>query len=190
MLWHLFVTPLFAHSPTPGLGSFWNGVFHPIFDIEQGIALLALGIACAREDISLERRNQITGFFALTLTAFLSIWLSRVLVPARGTALLLAGLVLVRPPQSLKHGLIFFSTSIGWAVGIGIAEDMAQSTSPWIFALGFNLSCFAILTYTHLGWRRFQRPWLIIASRILGSWLLAIGFMLLAGHFSGTLNRP
>lgn len=179
----------FAHSPTPGLGSFWNGVFHPILDLEQGIALLAVGMACAREEIALERRNQIAILATLAVVAFLASGLSRIVLPFRGTSLLLAGVMLIRPPQFLAPWLLIPSVLVGWSVSIGIAEDMAQSNEPAIFALGFLLSCFAILTYTHIGWHRFQRPWLVITSRILGSWLLAIGFMLLAGQLSGTLGR-
>ena len=40
---------------------------------------------------------------------------------------------------------------------------------------------------TLLSWRAFEGPWLVVASRILGSWLIAIGAMLLAAQL---IPRP
>lgn len=181
---------LFAHSPTPGLGDFWNGVFHPVVDLEQGFALLALGVACAREETSVERWSAGVAFVALVVTAFLSGWLFRVLPLPPGSALLVAGAMLVRPPELLARWLVVPAALTGFAVGQGIGADLAQPATAWTLPLGFCLGSFAILSYAQMGWKRFQRPWLVIASRILGSWLLAIGLMLVAGHLSGTLPSP
>jgi len=179
---------LFAHTPTPGLGDFWNGLFHPCVDPEQGFALLALAIASAREAEALARRTAIAGAAALGAAAVLHLWLPVKAPSVPGLALLLAGLLLVRPPQRMTAWLPPLALLVGLSLGHSIGTEIPSRDDGFIFVLGFGLGCVTIINYTMLGWARFHRGWMVVASRILGSWLVAIGMMLVAGYASGTLK--
>lgn len=57
---------------------------------------------------------------------------------------------------------------------LGLVIDFGDSTK-WPFAAGAILAGLWIAIATLLSWRASEGPWLVVASRILGSWLIAIG---------------
>ena len=179
----------FAHTPTPGLGDFWNGVLHPFVDLQQLFTVLALGVAMAREEQAESRRaSYVTGGCLLVMLA-LHLLVQPKLPSPSGLSLLFAGLLLVRPPHSLQRYVPFLVVPAAVALGHSIGPDLPSKTNGPIFALGFSLGCLTLLNYVMLGWSKVQRSWLVLASRIGGSWLVAIGLMLTAGSLAGTFPK-
>lgn len=184
-----FPTLWFAHSPTPGLGDFWNGVLHPFVDLAQLFTLVALGIAIAREEKAHTRKASFSAGGSLVVVVALHLLLQPKLPAPSGLSLLFAGLLLVRPPHTLSAWLPFLVVPAGLALGHSIGPDLPLKANGPIFALGFGLGSLTILNYVMMGWDKIQRSWLILASRILGSWLVAMGLMLTAGSLVGSFPK-
>jgi hypothetical protein len=96
----------------------------------------------------------------------------------------LVGMGLAAPPEIARWVAPPVALIMGSALGLVI--DFGDSTK-WPFPAGAILAGLWIAIATLLSSRAFERPWLVVASRILGSWLIAIGAMLFAAQL---IPRP
>lgn len=178
-------TPAQAHTLSPGLGAFWNGVFHPLLALEQALAVVALGVLLARATASLTAAvlaSLLASFTSALVGAHLtSIGEAAVVAPL---PLIAAGAALIDPGRwfSARPAVVLvpLGALMGWSMG---GESPSQGS--WAaFALGTGFGTFVIAFYSMEAWLRFHRPWFDVAVRIFGSWLAAIGVMLLGATFA------
>jgi urease accessory protein len=169
-----------AHSPIPGIGDFWNGVFHPFVAVEQGLTMVAFGLAIARAGAEAERwALRITiGAIAcgLVLSAFSTPPISTLF---RALPLILGGLVLIDPFGLCSRAFVPLLGSLAFVLGLSMGWEIPSDATWSLFAGGSGLGAIVIAAYAMMAWQRFHRPWFAIAARILGSWLVAIGVILL-----------
>jgi urease accessory protein len=99
-----------------------------------------------------------------------------------GSAVLLGGLVAAawRLPVALLYALaLLFGMTHGYANGAAITPTL----SPTVFILGLVIASLFVLSYSIAGTDyllRLKPVWLRIAVRVAGSWIAAIGILVLS----------
>jgi hypothetical protein len=91
----------------------------------------------------------------------------------------LVGIVLAVPAE-IGQGLLLPAAPVQGAA-LGLVIDFSH-LAKWPFAAGAVLAGVWIAIAVLLTWRAFEQQWLVAASRILGSWLIAIGALLFAAR--------
>lgn len=176
-----------AHLVDTRLGDFYSGALHPLTDLEQVLPWIALAALSAFQGAS--RARWIILAFPLALlagglasmvlpdlpyTALLGI----ILVAATGLAVALAVsvplpvLVMVAVVTGLLHGYLN-----------GLA--MVSTTDPVLYLTGMTASGYAVFTLATgaaLAFLRGVGGWRPIALRAGGSWVAAVGIMVLGLH--------
>ena len=174
----------FAHSAARGAGDFYAGALHALTALEHLLPFLALGILAGQ----LGRKAEpvlLVFCLALAAGATTAIWTPP--LPYVGllnilSAILFGGLVAASwsLPMALCYGIAaVFGLSHGFANGAGMIEQ----TKPYLFVPGVALAGLAVTAYglivTDYLLRR-KAGWIHIAVRVAGSWIAAIGILVLA----------
>lgn len=92
-------------------------------------------------------------------------------------ACLVIGLVLAAPMRLRRWLLPFAALCAGALLGFAIKLNDPSFHDP-TFAWGATGAAIWLVSAVGLTGRRFDRPWLEVAVRILGSWLIAIGLLI------------
>jgi urease accessory protein len=173
-----------AHSAAKGIGDFYAGALHALTALEHVLPFLALGVLAGQQG---QKAEPVLGVFciALLVGASLAIWVPAVpylAVLNISSAIVLGGLVaLAKPVQAAIFYLIavVFGLSHGFANG----EGMTEGTKPYLFIPGVALAGLVVTAYGLIvtDWLlRRKASWLHIAVRVAGSWIAAIGILVLA----------
>lgn len=173
-----------AHSAARGIGDFYSGALHALTALEHVLPFLALGVLAGQQG---QKAEPVLGAFciALLVGAALALWIPAVPYVAVlniGSAIVLGGLVaLARPlPAALFYAIaILFGLSHGFANG----EGMTEGIKPYLFIPGVALAGLVVTAYGLIvtDWLlRRNAGWLRIAVRVAGSWIAAIGILVLA----------
>jgi len=174
----------FAHSATRGAADFYAGALHALTALEHVLPFLALGILAGQQGRKTEP-VLLVFFLALAAGATAAIWTPP--LPYVGllnivSAILFGGLVAASwsLPMALCYGIAaVFGLSHGFANGAGMIEQ----TKPYLFIPGVAFAGLAVTAYglmvTDYLLRR-KAGWIHIAVRVAGSWIAAIGILVLA----------
>ena len=174
-----------AHAGLGGGGGFLSGVFHPFVAIEHLIVLLGLGFLAGRAPR--ERRGP--GFVLLGVGLLSGVAVAQA-VPGTtvtagilGLAVVTGGLISLAPHWLSAVLLAGLAGVIGLAVGLdtdiitGWQDGLAALAAPTaglvtgVYLIVLDAAALASLA---------ARPPFPIAVRVAGSWIAAIGLMLLA----------
>ena len=173
-----------AHSAAKGIGDFYAGALHPLTSLEHLLAFLAFGILAGQQ---VQRAEPVLGAFCLALLvgATLSVWLPDapwLSLSNIGSSIVFGGLVaLSRPlPQPL-----FYAVAVLFGLGHGFTngEGMAEGGKPYLFIPGVALAGLIVTAYGLIttDWLlRRQAGWVRLTVRVAGSWIAAIGILVLA----------
>lgn len=159
-----------------------DGTFLPGPD--HVLVLLALGLGLGRLESDGKAAPVATVVVAATFGILLGLALS-VNVPAlfRAIPLMLGGLLLLDPWGRIKAIASPSTGLVALAVGLAYGAQIPSAGGIPIY-VGFAAAASVILTATGLlAWRRWNQPWCRIGMRIAGSWLVAIGIILLGAAF-------
>lgn len=173
-----------AHSAARGAGDFYAGALHALTALEHVLAFLALGILAGQQG---GKTEPVLLVFCLALAAGATFALWAPPLPYVGplnifSAILFGGLVAAAWPLPMAtcYGLAaVFGLSHGFANGAGMIEQ----TKPYLFIPGVALAGLAVTAYGSiladylLHWKA---GWIHIAVRVAGSWIAAIGILVLA----------
>jgi urease accessory protein len=170
-----------AH-PMPGVGDFYAGMLHPLTAIEFLLPMIALSLLAGQQSRASAIAMLVTFPLSLAIGAALGIpihlpslvsWINLGSMAVLG--LLVAA---VRPlPPSLAAGL---STLLGITVGLANGAELGGQVSPWRFIPGLALAGLLLVTYGVGCVRRLDIPWIQIGFRVLGSWIAAVGILVLS----------
>lgn len=175
-----------AHSAAKGVGDLYAGLLHVLTAVEHVLPFTALSLLAGQLRMKAQAEADLLVFpAALMLGAAAALWVP----PLPGlaffnlaSAVLLGGLVAAAwpVPSAVFYGLVIvFGISHGFANG----EAISGSIKAYLFIPGIGLAGLAILAYGTLmvGFLlRREARWLHIAVRVAGSWIAAIGVLVLA----------
>jgi len=172
---------LAAAHPMAGVGDFYAGVLHPLTAIESVLPMVALSLLAGQQGRDTAIAILVTFPLTLMLGAAAALvvplphavgWVNIAFMAALG--LLVAA---ARPmPLPLSAGLsAFLGVTIGWANGVEITAQI----SPFRFIPGLALAGLLLVTYGIGCVRRLQAPWMRVGFRVLGSWIAAVGILVL-----------
>jgi urease accessory protein len=176
----LLVPALAAAHPIPGVGDFYSGMLHPLLSLDQIVPLIALSLLAGQQ----ERRTAIAVLLALPLAVIAGATAALVWQPPASLALSnIAAMVvlgaLVALSRPLPRGLLCsISIALGLALGLALGSEITLDEAPR-FIPGASLESLAVAVYGIGLVRWLKAPWTRIAVRVAGSWVAAIGIMVL-----------
>jgi urease accessory protein len=175
-----------AHSTVKGVGDLYAGLLHVLTALEHVLPFIALSLLAGQRGLKARAEAVLLVFpVALMAGAACALWLPP--VPGLAffnvaSAILLGGLVAAAwpLPGAVFYGLVvIFGVSHGFANG----EAISGSIKAYLFILGIGLAGLAVLAYGTLMvdfLLRRKAGWITIAVRVAGSWIAAIGVLVLA----------
>lgn len=185
----LWLSPAAAHAHlvTTGLGPVYDGVSHLFLTVDDLLPVVAVALLAGLNGPVAGRR----ALFALPL-AWLAGGTAGYLVGAPGlpagvtalSFLVLGGLTaadLRLPPATVTALAVALGLLHGWLNGAGIAEAAREATG----LVGIGATVFVLAALLSGGVVALRPPWTRIAVRVAGSWIAAIGLLLLGWTLSG-----
>lgn len=174
-------TPALAHAPIMGIGGIFGGVIHAVLVPEHGLTLLALGLALGRQKQDARRSGML--IFAAMLTCGL---IAAALIGEETLAadlLLLAtcmlGLLIAAAwmPRSLA---LCLAAIAGLMFALDSIPDGTSALESTRMLVGSGIGAAMALAMAAEGAVYLQGHALLIATRVAGSWIAAIGIMVLS----------
>lgn len=178
-----------AHLVDTRLGDFYSGALHPLTDLEQVLPWIAFAALAAFQGA--QRARWIVLAFPLALLAggllsqiapglpYTSV-AGLLLVAGTGLAVALAAPL---PLGALVSAAIVMGVLHGYLNGAA----MASTTDRFLFLTGMTASGYAVFTLatgTAIAFLRGVGGWRPIALRAGGSWVAAVGIMVLGLHLA------
>lgn len=171
-----------AHIVSSRLGDFYAGAAHPLTGLQDAVLWTALGVLAgtqpadrARWLIAVFPAGLVIGFLA-GLAGGAANGLAAV---DAGCMVALGGLIAmaVRLPAPALTAIAF---ALGLVCGMANASGAGPDTNITLFAAGFAMAGYVVITLLSALVLTFRRPdagWRSIALRAGGSWIAAIGVM-------------
>ncbi|MBL7647871.1 MAG: HupE/UreJ family protein [Candidatus Hydrogenedentes bacterium] len=152
---------------------------------DQAIALVALAIVFAR----LETDSGVAPLWTLCLAIVGSVIAGArssfgLVEYARAIPLIVIGLLLIDPWERSKGWPRTVIALAGTAAGLSYGATLTPDINYFVHAVFFSSLGIMSAVIAAASWKRFYRPWLRIAAKIGGSWMAAIGTILLGGKIS------
>jgi urease accessory protein len=175
--------PAYAHSLSNRFGDFYGGILHPLTALEHVLPFLALGLLAGQQGARAARWLLLVFPLGLLLgSAFAAVapagfWLT----PLNHLSFVVLGLLLAaawRIPLAL---LLALGALIGLSHGYENGRDMTTGGAlllfvPGVVLVGFMITALASAATLALTARA---DWPRVAVRIAGSWIAAIGIMMI-----------
>jgi urease accessory protein len=162
-----------------GVGDFYAGMLHPMTAIEYVLPIIALSLLAGQQS----RRTGIGTLISFPLACVSGALLGLVApvpsyVAVINTAAIpvLGGLIALGRPLPWRLSVAFSAVTgltIGWANG----TEITGATSPYRFIAGLALIGVLLVSYGIGIVRRLNVPWAWIGIRVVGSWIAAIGIL-------------
>jgi len=185
----LFVWPANAqaHLMTTGLGPFYDGMMHLAVSPDDLLGVLAIAMLSGL----VGKQHGRTVLFTLT-----SAWLvggafglqlaEEVSLPVANTLSFLIVGVLVAADRKLPLLLVSgLSIALGLLHGFLNGTAMAQAGSGFLALMGITTFVFVIAAIVSAFVVSLQKAWARVAVRAAGSWIAAIGLLMLGWTFRG-----
>ena len=174
----------YAHSATRGAGDFYAGALHALTALEHVLPFVALGILAGQQG---RKSEPVLLVFCLALAAGAIVELWAPPLPYVGLLNIFSGILfggLVAAAWSLPMTFCYgIATAFGLTHGFANGAGMIAQTKPYLFIPGVALAGLAVTAYglifTDYLLRR-KAGWIHIAVRVAGSWIAAIGILVLA----------
>ena len=174
--------PAGAHSLSSRFGDFYGGMLHPMTALEHALPILALGLLAGQQGARAARWLLLLFPLALLFGAALAIvapalpW-----VPVLNrTSFVLLGVLVAgawRLPLPVLAGLAaLFGLSHGYENGSALTPEVAAHLFvPGVALIGFMTA--AVVSAATLALTA-RAEWLRIGVRVVGSWIAAIGILM------------
>jgi hydrogenase/urease accessory protein HupE len=191
----LLVQPMLAqaHSPYPGVRGFYVGALHPLTTPSHVLLIIAISILLGVRVADGQMRFLVTVFSSTAVGLMLAFVVASYL-PSALLILLqitLLGALLIGP-SALPAGLLMaLSGTAGFLLALESIPDPGPFLDVVITVFGSLVGIHYLIMYGSRGARyvaeRWDSPTLQIGIRITGSWLAAIGLLMLAFAFANIL---
>lgn len=171
-----------AHAISTTVGDFYGGILHTLLVIAHVFPFIALSIVAGQQGPDLARKGLVaflaallagvvTAFYTGPITAVFYINIISLIVLG-----ILAALSLKLPRWFLYSIITFFGFTHGFQNG----TELNQTQSPILFITGLLTGGLILFTVIAALTVSIKKEWFQIALRVIGSWVAAIGLMLIA----------
>ena len=181
-----------AHSPIPGIEGFYVGLLHPLSDVAQLLALLALAVMLGLGF----RQSAAASLAALALSLLIGIILGQFALTADW---LQGGLLVVAVAAAATSALlpllpimaaVLFALVVGILVGIASTPDPGPLRATLTTLAGSFVGACLLVLYVAGGvdWLRqtYTQHWVQIGIRVVAAWIGAISVLMTALAFAGS----
>jgi urease accessory protein len=176
----LLAPAIAAAHPIPGVGDFYSGMLHPLLALDQIVPLIALALLAGQQ----QRRAAVAVLCVLPVSVVAGAaaglaWKAPAFLSFLNIAAMVALGLLVALSRPLPQALVCaLAAALGLALGQALGADITADEAPR-FIPGVALATLVVAVYGIGLVRRLQAPWMRIAVRVAGSWVAAIGIMVL-----------
>ena len=175
-----------AHSPYPGIRGFYVGVLHPLTTPGHVLLIVAISILLGTR-VSDNRLRCLAALFGATAFGLLLAFLLAPLLPTQLLLLLLTtalGLLIVLPRELPAWLYPVLTGASGFLLALESIPEPGPVMDVFITTFGSLAGIHYLIMYgsrlAAAAWRRWQSPVTAIAVRVAGSWISAIGCLMLA----------
>ncbi|MGI9471632.1 MAG: HupE/UreJ family protein [Rubripirellula sp.] len=177
----LFPNSALAHSVSERFGDFYGGMLHPLTAFEHLLAFIAIGLLAGQQQPKEARWILLAfplGLLAGCLSAFWGLDLSIVIFVNRASFIVVGLLVATawHVPLSMLVAIgLLLGITHGYENGLGVTDEMTRLLYlPGVVLAGLLLVAIVAgaTVSRHAGWQQ-------IAIRVVGSWIAAIGILML-----------
>lgn len=179
----LMSAPAHAHDLSQRYGEFLGALLHPLLALDHAGAFLALGLLAGLRDA----RAAVVSFNVALFTGAILPSLLSVAIPFITTINVLSLLVLgVLVALALPLPLwlaVAIAGFFGMSHGLENGSDIAAGTVAWRPALGVLVAGIAITVPAAALVHSLPGGWPRIGVRVIGSWIAAMGLMILGLQF-------
>ena len=178
-----------AHLVTTGLGPVYDGIGHLLLTPQDLIAVLALCLLAGLRGTSCSR----IVLFTLPLVWFVAgclvgTWFSGFgSFPFAAISFIVLGLMVAADVKVTSRGITLLAVVLGIVHGLDNGVAM-RDNSGTLGLLGILVALFVVATIACAMVVSQNEPWKRIVIRVLGSWVVATGIMMLGWHFRAEKN--
>lgn len=180
--------PAHAHSISVRFGSFYSGMLHPLTALEHLLAFLVLGVLFGLQ----ERRRGALGVLcfagALAVGAVIALALGAepVLGSAATASLAVAGALVALALALSTAWVVVLAVVFGLVHGFENGTAFAPGSGGPLYVLGLAMSGYLVVTLLSAAVHGARsRRWALVGLRTLGSWVGALGLMMLGLAVAG-----
>jgi urease accessory protein len=173
-----------AHLVTTGLGPLYDGISHFFLSLDDELPVVAIAVLGGLDGASGARRVLFALPVAWLAAGLAGYWIGDpdLTWPVASISAIVLGVLVAadrRLPPSLLLGLAVLLGGLhGWMNGTGVAT----ASRGGLALIGIAASTFVVVALVAGGVVALRAPWMRIAARVAGSWIAAVG-MLLLGWF-------
>jgi hydrogenase/urease accessory protein HupE len=178
----LLPTPAHAHLVTSGLGPFYDGVSHVALTPEDLLPALALALLAGLRGASASRLALFTLPAAWLLAGLAGLAAGAEATPGRALAtlaLLVLGVLVAADARVRPAGITGLALALGLTSGYLNGTAMAQARLGALGLAGIVSTLFVLLALATAFVVSLERDWARVAVRVAGSWMVAIGLLML-----------
>lgn len=181
--------PAAAHLVTTGLGPFYDGLGHLALTPEDWIAVLAVALFVGLRGKAHSRAALLILPAAWLVGGWVGVALEAAVVPVGGVvSLLVLGALVASDVRWGRPMTVALAAAVGCLHGYLNGGAMASTTAGWLAVVGIVTAVFILVTLVAAFVTRLQAPWTRIAVRVAGSWIAAVGLLMLGWWMRGTLG--
>jgi urease accessory protein len=174
-------TPALAHAPLMGIGGVFGGVIHAVLVPEHGLTLLALGLVLGRQKQDARRSGMLIfvallacGLIAAALLGEETVAADLLLLATCSLGLLIAAAWM--PPRLV----LCLAALAGLMFALDSKPDGTSAVEATRMLIGSGLGAAIAIALVAEGAVYLRGHALLIAARVAGSWIAAIGIMVLS----------
>jgi urease accessory protein len=178
--------PALAHAPIKGIGTFYNGVLHPVLVPAHLLLVVALGLLLGQHAPQLSR----WGWFAFVAAFWIGLTAGQMFGAAVPQAVLLALALIAGALVALEYSsgaslVAVLAAAAGVGIGMDSSPDGVQQRETWLALSGAAVGGVLLLSYVGGLAAYLVRPWQRIGIRVAGSWTAASAGIVLALMLAG-----
>lgn len=177
----LSVASALAHAPIQGIGTFYNGLLHPVLVPEHLLLIVGVGLLLGQHD----RQSSPYGWFVFVVTFCVALAAGHVFGAAIPQPLLLILALVAGGCVALERSLgvwllVMIMAAAGLAIGLDSRPDGIPPREIWLAQTGTAIGGVLLLSYVGGTAISLTRPWQRIAIRAAGSWAAASAVIVLS----------
>jgi urease accessory protein len=174
-------TPALAHAPLMGIGGVFGGVIHAVLVPEHGLTLLALGLVLGRQKQDARRSGMLIFVALLTCGLIAAALISEETLAADLLLLATCSLGLLIASAWMPPRLVLCLAALaGLMFALDSKPDGTSAVESTRMLIGSGLGAVIAVALVAEGAVYLRGHALLIAARVAGSWIAAIGIMVLS----------